>query len=108
MKIIYNNIIPFPGFSAMNLFGIIFARKSAKPLKDSTIRHEAIHTAQMKDLLYIFFYLIYVLEWFVRLFMKGNAYRNILFEKEAYDNQGYPDYLKTRRWCEQWRKHPEA
>lgn len=28
MKIIYNNIISFPGFAAINLFGVIFARKS--------------------------------------------------------------------------------
>ena len=24
MKIIYNNIIPFPGFKAINLFGVLF------------------------------------------------------------------------------------
>lgn len=28
MKIIYNTFIPFKGFAAINLFGIIFARKS--------------------------------------------------------------------------------
>lgn len=30
MKIIYNDIIPFQGFKAINLFGILFARKEAK------------------------------------------------------------------------------
>jgi hypothetical protein len=30
MKIIYNKIIPFPGYKAINLFGILFARKNAK------------------------------------------------------------------------------
>ena len=30
MKIIYNNIIPFKGFKAMNLFGVLFVRKDAK------------------------------------------------------------------------------
>ena len=30
MKVIYNNIIPFPNYQCMNLFGILFARKNAK------------------------------------------------------------------------------
>lgn len=34
MKIIYNDIIPFKGYKAINLFGIVFARKSARPLSD--------------------------------------------------------------------------
>ena len=103
MKIIYNNVIPFKGFAAMNLFGVIFARKSAKPLPERTLNHEAIHTAQMKELLWVGFYLYYLAEWVVRLFMKGNAYRNISFEKEAYAHQGAKRYLTTRRHFAQWR-----
>lgn len=45
MKIIYNNIIPFEGYSAMNICGVIFARKRFEPLDDVTINHESIHTA---------------------------------------------------------------
>ena len=45
MKIIYNKIIPFRGFIAINLFGILFAREE---LNAVTINHEKIHTAQMK------------------------------------------------------------
>jgi len=37
------------------------------------------------------------MEWFVRLFMKGNAYRNISFEKEAYSNDDNLEYLKQRK-----------
>lgn len=103
MKIIYNNVIPFKGFAAMNLFGVIFARKSTKPLPERTLNHEAIHTAQMKELLWVGFYLCYLAEWVVRLFMKGNAYRNISFEKEAYAHQGAKRYLTTRRHFAQWR-----
>ena len=96
MKIIRNNIIPFPGFAAMNLFGILFVRKGAR-VTDRMIRHEGIHTAQMKEMLYVFFYLWYILEWAVRLFMKGNAYRNISFEREAYGNENNPLYLEEER-----------
>lgn len=30
MKIIYNNLIPFKGYKAINLFGLVFVRKGAK------------------------------------------------------------------------------
>ena len=101
MKVIYNNIIPFPGFKAINLFGVLFARTGSK-IGSTTINHESIHNAQMKEMLYIFFYIWYVLEWVIRLFMKGNAYRNISFEREAYDNENNLKYLDERdnfSWC---------
>lgn len=58
MKIIRNNIIPFKGFAAINLFGILFIRKDTV-LTTVMMNHEHIHTAQMKEMLYIFFYLWY-------------------------------------------------
>ena len=96
MKIIRNKYIPFQGFKAINLFGILFVRGNAR-INERTIRHEAIHTAQMKEMLYIFFYLWYFIEWIVRLFMKGNAYRNISFEREAYSNEKDLSYLDNRK-----------
>lgn len=96
MKVVRNKIIPFKGFKAINICGVLFARKEAK-IDKKTLNHEQIHTAQMKELLYVFFYLWYVLEWIVRLFMKGNAYRNISFEREAYDNDNNDRYLNGRR-----------
>lgn len=95
MKIIKNNIIPFSGYKAINLFGILFY-KGTYP-KDKVINHEAIHTEQMKELLYIFFYLWYGIEYFIRLFQHGNKYRSISFEREAYDNDSNLEYLKTRK-----------
>lgn len=96
MIIIRNNIIPFKGFAAINLFGILFVRKDAV-ISEQTINHEKIHTAQMKEMLYVFFYLWYIVEWLVRLFGKGNAYKNISFEKEAYHHDDDMNYLKTRK-----------
>ena len=104
MKVIYNNIIPFRGFTAINLFGLIFARKEYEPLSKQTLNHEAIHTAQMRELLYIGFYLWYVVEWLVKLFIYGKeAYRNVSFEREAYQYAGYEGYLSIRkgyRWIQ--------
>jgi hypothetical protein len=97
MKIIVNNIIPVKGFAAINLFGILFVRKGVS-ITDRLIRHESIHTKQMKELLYVFFYILYVLEWLVKLCFYGSkAYRNISFEREAYSNQHDVDYLGNRR-----------
>ena len=102
MKIVINKLIPFPGFIAMNLFGCLFVRQDEKEkLSEITINHEAIHTAQIKEMWYIFFYIWYLFEWIYRvLFIYEDfhdAYRNLKFEKEAYDNQDNLDYLKTRK-----------
>ena len=95
MKIIRNNIIPFSGYKAMNLFGVLFVRGNAR-IDDITLNHEKIHTAQIKEMLYVFFYVWYVIEWIIRI-PKGNAYRNISFEREAYANDKDPNYLNTRK-----------
>ena len=47
-------------------------------------------------MLYVFFYLWYFIEWIIRLFRKGNAYKNLCFEKEAYNNEDDLTYLATR------------
>ena len=87
MKIIYNDIIPFKGYKAINLFGIVFARKSARPLSDKNKNHEAIHTAQMRELLYVPFYIVYLLDWVFH----GFKYRRITFEQEAYAHEDNPE-----------------
>lgn len=97
MKIIVNNIIPIKGFAAINLFGVLFVRNGVS-ITDRLIRHESIHTKQMKELLYVFFYILYVFEWLVKLCFYGSkAYRNISFEREAYSNQYDVNYLDNRR-----------
>lgn len=95
MTVIRNPFFPFPGYKAMNLFGVLFVRGNAR-IDDITLNHEKIHTAQMKEMLYVFFYIWYLIEWLIRL-PKGNAYRNISFEREAYTNDKNPNYLKTRK-----------
>lgn len=108
MRVIYNNIIPFRGFAAINLFGIVFARKEYKPLSDRTLRHEAIHTAQMRELGYLGFYILYLIEWLFRLIKQSytgqNAYRHVSFEQEAYRKQDRKTYLSYRKSFAQWRR----
>ena len=99
MKIIRNKYIPFGGYLAVNLFGVLFVKGNAY-ISEQTINHESIHTAKMKEMLYVFFYLWYVVEWVIKIFVYRNAhkaYRNISFEREAYRNQSYSTYLHDRK-----------
>lgn len=109
MKIIYNSIIPFKGFLAINLFGILFVRNEYKNngLTQSTINHESIHTEQIKELGYVFFYILYFIEWLIKIpfswFMKNPrgvknwAYKSISFEQEAFYNSKDYTYLDNRK-----------
>ena len=64
-----------------------------------TVNHESIHIKQQQELLVIPFYILYIVEWFIKLFVYGkDAYRNLSFEREAYTNEANPDYLKTRKF----------
>ena len=107
MKIIPNNILPFRGFCAINLLGILFVRKELmNTLEEKDYNHERIHTEQMKELLYVGFYLAYFFEWLYRLvFHTKTAYMGISFEREAYENEANLKYLDTRKRFAQWRTH---
>ncbi|EFA43054.1 hypothetical protein HMPREF0645_2495 [Hallella bergensis DSM 17361] len=75
-------------------------------MTDTDLNHEAIHTAQMRELLYVPFYVLYVLEWLwllPRYPKRHEAYRHISFECEAYAHQAEPDYLKTRKKFNQYK-----
>lgn len=101
---------PSRNFTAINLFGVFFVHPDVKITK-RLINHESIHTAQMRELLYLPFYIIYLIEWLVRLFFRGNAYFNISFEREAYKNEYDYDYLEQRKhfaWIKYMRKKKGA
>jgi len=123
-KVIYNDLIPFKGFQAITILPFIFARNSAKWLKDYEENHEDIHLRQQLEVLIaalaidfilvmifdlslwwllaslLVYYILYGIEWLVRLAVYRDvhmAYRNISTEQEAYIHQRDIDYLNTRR-----------
>ena len=99
MKVIGSTFLPFKGFTAINLFGIIVVRKEHLPLSRRIINHEAIHSHQIKELLFVGFYVWYLAEWILRLFYYRNfkrAYRAISFEQEAFFHDIDLDYLHNR------------
>lgn len=57
----------------------------------AVIAHEMIHWRQQLEMMIIFFYLWYLIEWTVKLFKYGSqAYVNISFEKAAYLGDSEP------------------
>lgn len=83
----------------MNLFGTLWTRDKSW-IDRNVINHERIHTAQQRELLFIPFYILYVVEWLIRLIQYRSwhkAYRNISFEREAYTHGHNLNYLKTRK-----------
>ena len=122
--VIYNNIIPFKGSKAVTIWPLIFARKSAKWLKDYEESHEKIHLRQQLEVLVMsamiilmavlsldlsrwwmltsfgVYYTWYGLEWLIRLAVYRDthmAYRNIAVEQEAYLNEHDMTYLNQRK-----------
>lgn len=107
MKIIYNRFIPFKGYKAMNFFGILFVRgKSSDPIDEVTINHESIHTKQLKEMLWIFFYIWYGIEYLIVRFKahcQGCAYHDISLEEEAHNNDNNLNYLSQRKHYAWWK-----
>jgi hypothetical protein len=100
MIIIYSNYLPAKGFTAINLLGIVFARKEHKELNERVLNHESIHTRQMLEMWIIGFYVWYIMEWIIKWIRYKDrvaAYRNIGFEREAFANDVDQHYLKHRR-----------
>jgi hypothetical protein len=64
------------------------------------LNHEKIHIKQQLEMLIIPFYIVYLLNWIFNLIRYRNsdvAYRNVVFEKEAYACDDNLEYLKTRK-----------
>ena len=103
--IIKNSKIPkllswFINIRAITLFPFIIIKDEGDEI---LIRHESIHIRQQLELLVVGFYLWYLIDYIIQFCKTGDttaAYYNIIFEREAYDNQGDKDYLSKRRLWE--------
>ena len=92
--------------NGITIFPFIFLRESAFKKNKILINHEKIHIRQQLELLIIFFYLWYVVEyyyWYLKLKNKHLAYRNISFEREAYAMEEDLNYLETRKIWSFWK-----
>lgn len=82
---------------AITLFPFIIVRSEYN--NQITINHEKIHIEQQKELLIVFFYVLYVYYWIkgkVKGLSNEAAYLQIPFEQEAYRKQYDSKYLEQR------------
>ena len=92
--------------NGITIFPFVFLRESAFKENKILINHEKIHIRQQLELLIIFFYLWYLVEyyyWYLKLKDKHLAYRNISFEREAYAMEEDLNYLETRKIWSFWK-----
>lgn len=100
MIFISKYIVP-KGFVGITLFPFIFLKREELKKNEVLINHEKIHLKQQLELLVIFFYLFYFIEWFLKLIKYRNfekAYKNISFEREAYENEKKGYYIEDRKF----------
>ena len=100
MILVSHKILTKMKVNGITLFPFIILRNKDFKNNKILINHEKIHLRQQLELLIIFFYIWYVVEyyyWLVKLKNKHLAYRNISFEREAYAMEEDLNYLETRK-----------
>lgn len=102
MKVIRCRLMP--KCFCLNLFGTVWSYDTSW-IDEKIINHERIHSAQQRELLWIPFYLLYILEFLYRLAIHKKwmaAYYAISFEREAYTHGDDMTYLKHRHHHAMW------
>lgn len=100
MPILVNKYLIGRHFVGIALWPFIVVKDPRLKEDKVFINHERIHLKQQLELLVLPFYLVYLLEYVIRLFQYGNsreAYRNISFEREAYEMEAELSYLDYRK-----------
>lgn len=100
-------VVPSMRANGMALFPFILVKLEKSRFDKVMIRHEIIHLRQQLELLVIPFYVFYLLNYLYNRTIYSDhheAYMNIVFEREAYANDAFPDYLKRRKLFS-WRKY---
>lgn len=96
--IVAKYLIP-KGYRGLTVFPFVFIKYAFDSENKVLVNHEKIHLRQQLELLVLPFFVWYFVEYAVRLLQYKNAnlaYRNISFEREAYDNEQHLNYLETR------------
>lgn len=99
--------MPFLPVAGMAIFPFVFLKHSEHSLDRQIMNHEFIHLRQQLELLIVPFYILYLLNYLVNLLYYRNhflAYKNIVFEREAYENDTDSAYLAKRKFAS-WRNY---
>jgi hypothetical protein len=95
--------------AGMAIYPFILVKEENFKKSTVLINHEKIHLKQQLELFIIPFYLLYLINYIINLLRYSNhqeAYQQIIFEKEAYQNDSNPMYLLRRKrfaWLDQLR-----
>lgn len=96
-------VFRFVPYSAMALYPFILVKRKELKSDEVLLNHERIHHRQQVELLLVFFYLFYGINYLYNLLryrQHYTAYRQIIFEREAFAMDQQADYLKHRkRWA---------
>ncbi|MCZ6914228.1 MAG: hypothetical protein O7C59_07100 [Rickettsia endosymbiont of Ixodes persulcatus] len=87
--------------AGMAIFPFILLKSIRYKNDPEIINHEKIHLRQQLELLILPFYILYFINYIINLFIykkHDEAYRKIVFEKEAYDYETDFNYLKNGNW----------
>lgn len=106
MIIVCKTVLKNTKINGITLFPFIFLRKPEDRTNAVLINHEKIHLRQQVELLVIFFYLWYVIEyyyWYFKLNDHFLAYRYISFEREAFAMEDDLQYLHNRKLWSFWK-----
>ena len=99
MLIIVSRYLIPKGFRGFTFFPFVFLKYRKDTDNEVLLNHEKIHIKQQLEMLVVPFFIWYLFEFLYRLIQYRNsqeAYRNISFEREAYDNEKDLNYLKLR------------
>ncbi len=100
MIVVVNKYLVPKGYAGITVFPFILLRYKSLEHNSVFMNHEKIHIRQQIEMLFVFFYLWYVIEFFIRwilLFDAKKAYRAISLEKEAYTFENEFDYLNNKK-----------
>lgn len=106
MIIVCQKLLKNTKINGITLFPFILLRKPSDRFDAVLVNHEKIHLRQQVELLILFFYLWYVLEylyWYLRLRDSYLAYKYISFEREAFAMEDDLNYLDQRKPWSFWK-----
>lgn len=89
------------GTIGITIFPLIIIKSKYRNEIRQLILHEKIHFRQQMEMLVLFFYIWYGIEFAIKWIRYKNfnlAYRNISFEQEAYSNENNLKYLRNRNF----------
>jgi len=101
MVIVFSKCLVPKRFVGITIFPFVILRNKNLKNDNVLLYHERIHLKQQLEMLVVFFFVWYGIEFLIRFIRHKNrfiAYRNISFEREAYANERDFKYLENRTW----------